>query len=804
MSGIFPVVVAMRFTDTEYQTELMTAGGANDLENTLFFHFYPAEIVSEIQPREGPERGGSSLSVFGSNFRNTTDLAVRFKFSGVLDNATEALDVASAVSAVPSRFISNRHITVVVPKCPLGSGVGGSFFVEVSSNGVDFSPSSDGPLYFYEAGEPFIEDVTPTILREDGGVILTVFGSGFPETYSSALSCVFGDNMLAPATRHTAEVLTCNAPPRRPGLVVVTVISNGQIFAADQEHTVEYISALRILSSWPLLGPTMGGTAITVHGEGFRAEEIYMCAFGPSKSPVGATFVNVSALTCHAPPVLVGSKVTLRVLLAKNDGLIGSPSYDDGLTSAGDLTDIALLASSEVASNRSATPLYFEYHGDIGIHRLNPASGPASGGTVVRVSGSGFIDTPQIACRFGVSETIPARVVDERTLVCSSSSLASAKGTIAEAVPRVYTEIPRAEKAVAVRVTINGIDFLPRTGAVSFLYDDDITVSALVPNKGPATGGVRVLVHGSGFREDRNLACRFGLEVVKAEQVLGSTVISCFAPPQVRMSVVFVSVTLNGQDFAPEQYSSRDKNAYEDGPVFTYTNRPSVVVLEPDQGPTRGGTIVKVSGVNFSNASTLLCRFGAVVTTAAEFVSTELITCVSPAVPVTTGSVKLEISDYSALPSFSGGRKFESVTYTGIDTALWSESGVMFTFREDAEVLTAFPKSGPSSGGTRVILTGSGFYDVPTLGCRFGIPLDRAGDKDGLLAEAVDIPAIYHSYTEVVCIAPEYRQEWNLSGSINAGGTVRIAASFDGQVYGLRMAQFTYFPTPKVSSITCT
>ena len=46
---------------------------------------------------------------------------------------------------------------------------------------------------------------------------------------------------------------------------------------------------------------------------------------------------------------------------------------------------------------------------------LAPSFGPAHGGTTVRVAGSGFVDQPELSCRFG----------DEGAVAASSTDLAS-------------------------------------------------------------------------------------------------------------------------------------------------------------------------------------------------------------------------------------------------------------------------------------------------------------------------------------------------------------------------------------------
>ena len=830
------MTVALRYTNTKRKTEFVSKDGSRTEgeglgeSGGLLFEFYRVELVSGIRPYEGPLRGGAAITVSGTDFRNTPELVVRFAYSGTFesneDTMAEEIDSNSTVVIAPARYISSEELVVKTPRCPLE--VGGFFFVEVSSNGIDFTPSSDGPLFFYDASEPFVEYLSPEILRESGGVLVTVHGSGFPETFPSTLACVFGgdgDEEPVPATRYSAELLTCASPSRRPGTVVVTVVSYDQSFSSDKDLVVEYIGDLRIFSSWPTLGPAAGGTEVTIFGEGFRAEETYACAFGSSlqRHTVGATVVNGSAVVCLTPTVFISMNVTLEVMTIQDDALTPSGTYAHRLFSTERLTDIALATAitGDIDGDVPLSSLFFEYHEDIEISWMTPSNGPSSGGTVVRVSGSGFLDLPQAACQFGDGRPTPATVINSGTLVCTTSSLmAAAHGSVQEG---LETSTSRAEKGVVLRVTMNGVDFSPQNSSIVFLYDDEISILSLWPDRGPATGGVRVLVRGSGFRPDEQLACRFGVQMAVAEYMRNDT-IACWAPPQVRVSVVAVSVTLNGQDFSSAAVAGEEYDGLGEA-MFTYTDRAAVTALEPENGPTRGGTVVTVSGMNFANSSTLLCRFGNLVTSAAVFVSTEEVTCVSPAVPVAAaGRVYLEVSDEGGTTSTLEQQDLQG---PGNDPALWTDSRVEFLFTEDPVVLVVFPASGPAAGGTRISLTGFGFQDFPQLGCRFGSsPLTRRdgesnddGDDDGLLrgataaeifeATAEDVTATFLSPTEVVCIAPEQSLEWTNSdgsgggaSSAAGGATVRVAVTLNRQDYGLRMAQFVYYPTPEVLSVS--
>eukprot|EP00029_Vermamoeba_vermiformis_P010852 TRINITY_DN5814_c0_g1_i2.p1 TRINITY_DN5814_c0_g1~~TRINITY_DN5814_c0_g1_i2.p1 ORF type:complete len:637 (-),score=69.75 TRINITY_DN5814_c0_g1_i2:256-2166(-) len=83
------------------------------------------------------------------------------------------------------------------------------------------------------------------------------------------------------------------------------------------------------------------------------------------------------------------------------------------------------------------------------LDRLEPSSGPTSGGTAVRVFGSGF--TPGLACYFGTQYS-QATFVDSRSIVCRS---------IAQLYP--------SQQNVSVAVTPNNVDFAIRN--LTFAYE---------------------------------------------------------------------------------------------------------------------------------------------------------------------------------------------------------------------------------------------------------------------------------------------------------------------------------------------
>ena len=69
-----------------------------------------------------------------------------------------------------------------------------------------------------------------------------------------------------------------------------------------------------------------------------------------------------------------------------------------------------------------ASSVSFEYLGPVAISSVEPVSGLLSGGTLLRVRGSGFMPSAGAFVRFGTVRTVVARVLSSTLLECTSPS----------------------------------------------------------------------------------------------------------------------------------------------------------------------------------------------------------------------------------------------------------------------------------------------------------------------------------------------------------------------------------------------
>ncbi len=123
---------------------------------------------------------------------------------------------------------------------------------------------------------------------------------------------------------------------------------------------------------------------------------------------------------------------------------------------------------------------------------------------------------------------------------------------------------------------------------------------------------------------------------------------------------------------------------------FTYIPLPSVKSVTPTSGPVAGGTTVTITGSNFTNATSV--SFGSTATSNFTIDNDTQITAVSPA---GSGTVDVTVTTPGGASAISPADQLSYIpppTATGIN-----------------------PASGPTTGGTKVTITGSNFTGATSV-----------------------------------------------------------------------------------------
>jgi Bacterial Ig-like domain (group 3)/IPT/TIG domain len=208
------------------------------------------------------------------------------------------------------------------------------------------------------------------------------------------------------------------------------------------------------------------------------------------------------------------------------------------------------------------------------------------------------------------------------------------------------------------------------------------TVVNVNPNTGPMQGGTSVTITGTNF--SGATAVSFGSNAAASFTVNSATQITATSPAGV--GTVDVMVTTEG-----------GTSAISSGDRFTYGSAPTVTNVNPNTGPTSGGTSVTITGTNFSGAAAV--RFG---NNAAGSFTVNSATQITATSPAGIGTVDVTVTTAGGTSATSMADQF---TYVPAPAP-------------GPTVTNINPNTGPSSGGSSVTITGTNFSGVTAV--RFG------------------------------------------------------------------------------------
>lgn len=360
------------------------------------------------------------------------------------------------------------------------------------------------------------------------------------------------------------------------------------------------------------------------------------------------------------------------------------------------------------------------------ITSLTPTLGTVLGGTTVIVTGTGFSGVTSV--QFGGTNAF------SYTVASSTVITAVTPGHVAGTVDVVVTTTAGAN-ANTVADDYVYTPVAPAAGP---------TLTAIAPTFGPTTGGTSVKLTGTGLTGVTLVVFVAGSSTVNAFSFIvnSDTLITAITPAHV--SGVVDTIVKNSLGTSP--VVSADQ--------FTFlTPAPVITGLSPILGTIYGGTTVAITGTGLTGVT--LVSFGT--TSAASFTvnSDSLITAVTPA--HVAGAVDV--------------RATNPVSTTPIVAA------DQFTFFTPPPVITGIiPKLGVTTGGTTVVISGTGFTGVTgAAGVQFG----------GVNAASY----VVNSDTRISAVSPTHDV-----------GTVDIIVTAPVGPSAITAAdQFTYFFTPVVA-----
>ena len=214
---------------------------------------------------------------------------------------------------------------------------------------------------------------------------------------------------------------------------------------------------------------------------------------------------------------------------------------------------------------------------------LNTSSGPA--GTTVTIVGQNFSGAAgHLSVLFGGTPSTAVTVVDDSHVTAVAPA---GTGTVDV---RVQSGVNDPDPS-----NINNPIFGYGTSAI--VADDKFTyttstlpaVTAVSPGSGPTLGGTAVTIVGVNFTGVT--AVKFGAVNATAFTIVSPTSITATAPAGAAGAVDVLVTTAAGTSIT----SAADR--------FTYVAAPTVTAVSPGSGPASGGTLITITGTNFTGAS---------------------------------------------------------------------------------------------------------------------------------------------------------------------------------------------------------
>lgn len=576
----------------------------------LGFTFYDAgstaaaPAISLVAPSTGPAAGGTRGTLFGRNFVTGTMVY----FGGVAATRTTVIDPTTLTFVAPPGMPGLVDVVALNPDGRSARlALGFAFYV----------PDGAGPQ---------LTGVEPPAAVAGHETRVSLAGTEF----TPGAQVYLGDHPGADVAVADATRLDVTLPPLGPGAYDVSLTNpDGRTttLTAGFRYTTPVPQVRRVS---PAVGPVEGGLRVVVQGVSFLPGATVLIGTAPATDVV---VLGDSALVATAPAGIAG--------LA--DVVVANPGGTEG----------KLSNAFEYREGYAAPP-------PPALGSVLPPSGPATGGTVMLLTGTNL--QPGLTVYF---RDVPSRAqvghAGEAVVMAPAGAVGPADLTLLN--PDGQVGYARA----------------------AFRYVDPTTLgpapllTGVVPSTGPQTGATDIGLSGRRFGQG-------ALVFVGAY----------YAPFARRESDTLISSRADEGQSGPVDVAVTNADGQSSvlAPGFTYRPAPRIESISPPEAAETGGDHAKIAGLAFELDTRIY--FGDV-----------------EAHPVTfQGSTQLDV----AVPAHAAG--VVDVKAVNPDGQQFVARGA-FTYKAPAlRVDSVLPWAGPLAGGTPVTLVGSGFATGTTV--RFG------------------------------------------------------------------------------------
>ena len=743
-----------------------TPGGTDSLTNGYAFVSLPT--LTSISPNAGPQAGGQTVTLSGTNFTAAGNASTSISIGGSVYTI-----VGSAPASGQCRVVSDTQIT-----CITASLAGGQVSVAVTTSGGTASLSNG----YAFVSLPTVTTLNPNSGPNTGGQSLTVTGTNFSGSGYTPSSVAFGADIytvVGTASSNgqcqvdSATQLTCITLAHTSGKVTVAVATPGGTGSLSNGYT--FISSPTITNVNPNAGSLVGGQTVVLTGTNFTGS-----GYTTNSAAFGADVYTIVGSVPSNGQCRIDSATQLTCVTAAH--LAGQVTIAATTTNGtGSLTNGYAFASQPT------------------VTALNPIAGPDGGGQTVTITGTNFSGP-------GYSATSAAFGADVYTIVGSVSS--NGQCQVDSATQLTCKTAAHAAAQVTIAVTTPG-----GTGSLTnaYAFISQPSVTSISPNSGPLAGGQTVTITGTNFTGTGNASTSISIGGT-AYTLVGSAPSSGQCQVVSDTQITCVTTALGGGQVTVVVITSGGTGSLSSG--YAFVPDPTVTNINPNSGPDAGGQTVVISGTNFTGPgySVSSITVGGVSGAACTVDSATQITCKTPA--HAAGQATVTVTTPGGTGSLNNGYLFVSApTITNISpNAGTLTGGQTVTISGTNFTGSGYGINSISIGGTVYTLVGS----APSSGqCRVDsdtrITCVTISHASGQVTVAVATPggmdSLANGYAFVS--SPSISSISPNSGPDAGGQTVVISgANFTGPGFSTSSIKFAGVSNPacavdSATQITC-
>ena len=652
----------------------------------------PTFSVARVSPEIGPIGGMTRVTVIGSGF----EAGAAVTFGGQPATGVQVVGGATISCTTPSGTIGPVEVVVTQgagrqARLPLG------FWY--------FDPALRGST-------PSIAAVTPALGPQTGGTMVLITGGG----YEDGARVYFGQTEATSVVVVNASTLTAVTPASMAAGPVDVRVQNPDGQVVTQNQGFVYVDP-RVLGPAPIISavnPNNGGsadsTAVVLTTQNVSPGALLFAGGVPAAGVTLATGMVNGTFLPHAagvvdvvitnpdgqsgrlnsgftynrsPPTLtsvtpntVPLQGGLKILLAGRGFEAGAAVTIDGVAvattfvdesllfvtvpaHAAGVVDVAVTNTDQQSSTLTGGLTYanITLGNSPTVSSITPARGPTTGGTVALIIGTNFAQGLRVL--FGSAPATGVTVMS----------------------PTRASAIAPAGMTGLVDLTVINADGQSAQLLRAFTYVDPSQlgtpprINSITPSSGLAAGGTQTVLTGLGFQA--GMLVFFGGYTAAAAATQNNGIATATSPagPTGRVNVSITN---------PDGQSSTLVNG------FSYTPRPQLTTIFPATGPTTGGTMFTIAGDNFSPGARVY--FGTAEAAAVMVGSATVITGNTPPNPLGVVDVRVLNTD-------------------GQDGIL--DGG--FNYNPPPAVLSVRPGGGQLTGGTTILVNGTGFQPNATV-----------------------------------------------------------------------------------------